>query len=64
MAHVSVAALTTTLPSIHPLATTLLADTILLRVFMVQTVPYINFVWGYRLSFGFLNPEDRNDRLT
>jgi hypothetical protein len=64
MVHVFVAALTTTLPSIQPLATTLLANTILLRIFMVQTVPYINFVWGYRLSFGFLNPEDRNDRLT
>ena len=57
-------ALTTTLPSTQPLATTVLADTILLRVFMVHTVPYINFVWGYRLSFEFLNPEDGNDRLS
>jgi len=59
MAHVCLAALTATLPS-----TTLLADTILLRVFMFHTVPHINFVWGYRLSFGFLNPEDRNSRLS
>jgi hypothetical protein len=64
MAHVSLAALTTTLPSIQPLATTLLADIVLLRVFTVHAVPYINFVWGYRLSFEFLNPEDGNDRLS
>jgi hypothetical protein len=64
MVHVSLAALTTTLSSIQPLATTLLADTVLLRVFTVHTVPYINFVWGYRLSFEFLNPEDGNNRLS
>jgi hypothetical protein len=64
MVHVSLVALTTTLPTIQPLGTSLLADTILLRVFTVHTVPYINFVWGYRPSFGFLNPEDNINGLS
>jgi hypothetical protein len=39
-----VAALTTTLPSIQPPATTLLVDTMLLRLFTAHTFPYINYV--------------------
>jgi len=38
----SQAAMTTTLPSIQPLATTLLADTILLILFTAYTLPCIN----------------------
>jgi len=40
------AALTTTLPSIQPLTTTLLADTTLLKLFTPHPLPYINTVLG------------------
>jgi len=58
------ATLTTTLPSIHPLATTLLADTKLMRLFTAHTLPYVTPYWGSRLSFGFFNPEEVTDRLS
>jgi hypothetical protein len=59
------APLTITLTPIQPLATTLVADTTLPRHFRrpystLFKTPY----WGYMLSFGFLNPEDRTDRLS
>jgi len=48
---------TTTIHSVQPLATILLADTILLRLFTSHTLPYINTALG--LSFlggGILEP--------
>jgi len=48
------AALTTTLPSVQPLATTLLVDTTLLRILTAHTLPYINSVLG--LFFWILEP--------
>jgi hypothetical protein len=59
--HLCSATLTTTLPSLQPLANTLLAGTILFSppsLFPIQT-PY----WGYKLSFGFSNPEDGTNTL-
>jgi len=56
--------LTTPLPAIQPLATILLADTMLLRHFHCPHTSLYNFCFGgYRLSFGFLNPKDGTDRL-
>ena len=60
--HLCSATLTTTLPSLQPLATTLLVGTILFlppTPFPIQT-PY----WDYRLSFGFSNPEDGTNMLS
>jgi hypothetical protein len=59
-----VTTLATTLHSIQPLATTLFADTILLKLFTVHTFLYINSVLGLEAFFGFLNPEDGTDRLS
>ena len=47
---------TTTLPSIQPLATNLLADTILLRFFTVLALPYINSVLGLHAFFWIIEP--------
>jgi hypothetical protein len=55
--------LNTTLLSNEPLATTLLADTILPRLFTAYTFPYVNPSWDQKLSFGFLDPENCTDRF-
>jgi len=62
MENLCSATLTTTLPSIQPLATTLMAGTILL--FTAHTLPYTNPVLGYKFPFGFSNPEDGTDMLS
>jgi hypothetical protein len=54
--HFSLAALTTICPCIQPLATTLLADTILLRIFTTYTLPYINSVLGLLAFFWIHEP--------
>jgi len=51
----SLAALTTTLPSIQTLATTL-ADTILVRLFAGHTFPCINSILGLQAFFWILEP--------
>jgi len=48
--------LTTTLPSTQPLATNLLADTILLRLFTAHTLPYMDSVMEPGVFFGVLEP--------
>jgi len=51
-------------PPSQPLASTLLADTMLLRLFTAHTLPYTTPYWDNTLSFGLLSPEDRTDRLS
>jgi len=45
-------------PPSQTLATTVLAETTLLRLFSALILPYMNSVLDNRLSFGFLTPED------
>jgi hypothetical protein len=52
----SLAALTTTLPSIQILATTPLADTILVRLFTGHTFPYISSILGLQAFSWILEP--------
>ena len=52
--RLSPAALTTSLPSIQPFATTLLADTTLLRIFTAPAFPYINSTLGLHAFFWIL----------
>jgi len=55
--------LTPSFPSTHPLATTLLADTILMRLCTAHTFLCIKSVMGPEAFFGFLNPEDGTGRF-
>ena len=54
--RLSPAALTATLPSIRPLATTLLADTTPVTLFTAHTLPYINSILGLQAFFWILEP--------
>ena len=59
------AALTITLPSIQPLATTLLDDIIQLRHFQhLHSSLYVLRFGVTGFFFGFLKPEDGTDRLS
>ena len=52
----SVTVLTTKLASIQPLATTLWADTMLLRLFTTHTLPYTKSILGLQSFFFILEP--------